>query len=62
MNLLSKRRFASLGLGIMLAGMALRLAACSAVDPNPPNPHLNPDLLLVIEMPDASSDATEEAP
>ena len=33
------RTFASLILGLALAVAALKLAACSAVDPNPPNPH-----------------------
>ncbi len=30
-------------LGLLLAAAALKGAACSAVDPNPPNPHVNPE-------------------
>jgi hypothetical protein len=33
------RRAASLLLGLALAAGSLKLAACSAVDPNPPDPH-----------------------
>lgn len=36
------RRFAPWGFGMVLAVVALKGAACSAVDPNPPNPHNNP--------------------
>jgi hypothetical protein len=35
-------RVAPVALGVLLAAATLKLAACSAVDPNPPNPHLVP--------------------
>lgn len=46
--------------GLMLAAAALRLTACSAVDPVPPNPHILPDPLTAHhEEPDASDDAPD---
>jgi hypothetical protein len=37
------RSFTPIALGLLLAVAALKGAACSAVDPNPPNPHAIPD-------------------
>jgi hypothetical protein len=61
MNLLSfRRRGVSLALGALLAVAVLKLAACSAIDPVPPDPHLIPELILVVDMLDASD--AEAAP
>ncbi len=37
------RSFTAIALGLLLAAAALKGTACSAVDPNPPDPHNVPD-------------------
>lgn len=56
------RRLASVSFGLALAFAALRLAGCSSLDPNPPNPHDtsdggDPPDPLDGDPPDASEDA-----
>jgi hypothetical protein len=53
------RYSAPIALGVAFAAVAL--AACSAIDPNPPDPHILHDALSV-DHPDAAPDAPEEAP
>jgi hypothetical protein len=54
------RRAGSLLLGLAVAAATLRLAACSAIDPNPPNPHDDGGGEALIKSSDASDDAIEE--
>jgi len=50
------RRFTPLALGAALALASIKLAGCSGLDPNPPDPHEASDSL---HLSDASPDAPE---
>lgn len=53
------RGFASVVLGLVIAGLAFKLTACGPIDPNPPDPGvtLTPDLVHEMLVHDASTDA-----
>lgn len=48
------RQVTSLVFGLLLAAAALKGVACSAIDPNPPDPHEQSDPLQTNNAPDAS--------
>ena len=58
------RAFAIIAFGLVAGGLAS--AACSGLDPTPPNPHFidepEPIIPAILDMGDAGHDAPEDAP
>jgi hypothetical protein len=61
----ARRLFASLGFGLAIAGGLFKVAGCSSLSPNPPNPHDIPDPDPNGDPPDGDppdGDPPEDAP